>query len=1135
MGNHVPYFKKGFPVWESLFYIFEPRSKPRHKPMPNKTSRCLALLVSVLLSCRHDNVREQPDTLFELLPATQTGVDFENTLKPDFNNNIFEYDYFYNGGGVAAADFDNDGRTDLFFSGNQTPGKLYLNQGDFKFADQTAQAGIATRGWCTGVSVADVNQDGWPDIYLCHAGLEHSPNQLFINSGKQADGKTRFSEQAKQYGLDYQGFSTQAAFFDYDKDGDLDMYLLNHFHEKKNPNYPKDKVLDGSSPSNDKLFKNNGNDTFSEVSKTSGITTEGFGLGIAIADLNRDGWPDIYVANDFAYDDLIYINNRNGTFTENANRYLRHTSRFSMGCDIADFNNDLLPDIFVADMLPDDNQRQKTMSIGVTNDVFEFSLRQGYLPQYSRNTLQLNNGVMPDGQMSFSEIGQLAGVYKTDWSWSALFADADDDGWKDLFVSNGIPKDITNLDFTTYRSQEFGKEGYDYNKVKKRLLEKSEALENVDKPNFVFKNNRDLTFSDESKPWGLAEKGFSNGAVFADLDNDGDLDLVNNNLNAKAFVFRNNGNALLENHYLNLKLTGHFSQGAKIAISHNGKRQFIEHSLYRGFQSTQEDLVHFGLGKDTLVGVLEIQWPDGSYQKLTNIRANQRLVVEYKNALEKTGGLGFFKDTISKAPVFTDITAKSGIDFTHQEDAFEDFNLEPLLPHRFSRNGPYLASGDVDGNGLEDFWMGGAARIAGKLFLQQKGGRFTAKDMPDPGFEDAEGLLFDADGDRDLDLHVVSGGNEYNPLTATYQDRLYFNDGKGNFELNPAALPVEYASGSCVKACDFDRDGDLDLFVGGRVVPTQYPLPAQSFILQNNGKGQFTDITEIVSPGLAKPGMVTTALWSDFDDDGWPDLIVTGEFMPVVFFKNGKGKSLVPTASGTQTGFYFSLAAGDFDRDGDTDYLAGNLGLNSKFKVSEKEPLSVYAKDLDNNGRLETIMSYFVNGSECTVASRDALAMQYPAIKGKFNDYTSFANASFDQVLPLAQRTDALVLKATGFASVYMENKGNGKFTTRQLPVQAQFSTVQAMAVRDFDRDGNLDVLAAGNFYSPDFMTGRYDASIGLLLKGNGKGGFRPLPARQSGVHLSGDVRSLAPLKLNGQPVWVVGTNSAKLRVLAPR
>ncbi|QHT67380.1 VCBS repeat-containing protein [Rhodocytophaga rosea] len=1092
----------------------------------------LGVLIALLSSCRDSDKQKTEETLFELISSQRSGIFFENTLKPDFDNNIFEYDYFYNGGGVAAADFNNDGLTDLFFSGNQVAGKLYMNKGNFQFEDITGASGIQTSGWCTGVSVADVNGDGWPDIYVSHAGLSHSPNQLFISSGKQQEGgKVKFLEKAKEYGLDYQGFSTQAAFFDYDRDGDLDMYLLNHFHEKKNPNYPKTKTLDGSAPSNDKLFRNNENTTFTEVGRASGIINEGFGLGIAISDLNHDNWPDIYVANDYAYDDLVYINNGDGTFTEKARQYIKHTSRFAMGCDIADFNNDLLPDIYVVDMLPNDNKRQKLMSIGISNYVFNYSLQQGYLPQYSRNTLQLHNGLLPNGDISFSEIGQLAGVYKTDWSWSALFADLDNDGWKDLFVSNGIPKDITNIDFTMYRSGQFNRSSYDYDEVKRQLIKELEKLETVDKPNFVFRNKGDLTFEDKSRAWGLDKKGFSNGTVLADLDNDGDLDLVTNNINAEPFVFRNNSEQFHKNNYLALRLKGHFSQGTKVKVVHGRNQQYLEHNPYRGFQSTQEDKMHIGLGEDTLLTILEIVWPDGRYQQITGIVANQTLILEHGNAGAKPVDFSIVTDTMSASPLFTDITASAGLDIIHQENKFEDFNLEPLVPHRFSRNGPQLASGDMNGDELQDFWMSGAASIAGKLFFQQNDGTFISKDMPDPGFEDAQGSLFDADNDKDLDLYVVSGGNEYNPLTATYQDRLYLNDGRGNFIRSERSMPVEYASGSCVQPADFDGDGDTDLFVGGRVVPGRYPLIPESFILLNDGKGNFTNITQKVCPVLSRVGMVTDALWIDIDNDHFPELMVVGEFMPVSIFKNNKGLTLEKIESSSlseRSGWWYSIEKGDFDGDGDQDFIAGNLGLNNRWNAT---PVRLYAKPLSDISVLP-IITYFLDKQEYTLAGRDQIASVYPAIKARFNNYQSFAIQTFAGIFPKEETASFNRLEANEMRSMYIENKGNWQFLFHPLPIEAQFAPVQSIQTGDFNNDGNRDVLLFGNDHTPDFMTGRYDASPSLVLIGNGYGQFTKLPYSHSGFFIQEDTRSSIEIEVKGKKSFVIGSNAAPLRII---
>ena len=1081
----------------------------------------------MILSCRSGEVS---NPLFKDLPASQTGIRFENRLQPISTNNILEYDYFYMGGGVAAADFDNDGLTDLYFSGNQVSGKLYRNRGDFSFEDISQAAGVTTKDWCSGVAVADVNTDGWQDIYVCHAGLNNTPNQLFINRGKQSDGSIRFSEQAHAYGVDFKGFTTQAAFLDYDKDGDLDLFLLTHYHEKINPNFPKVKVTDGSSPSSDKLYRNEGNGHFSDVSIPAGVTTEGFGLGVAISDVNQDGWPDIYVSNDFAYDDNLYMNGQ-GTFAESAHRFLRHTARFAMGCDVADFNNDSYPDILTVDMMPDDNRRQKLMGSGTSNELYNLSLRQGYLPQYSRNMLQLNNG---DG--SFSEIGQLAGIHKTDWSWSALFADLDNDGWKDIYITNGIPRDVTDNDFTAYRDAESQMIDGRYEMVRERLLKRVEELEPVDKPNFVFQNNGgrqpgDLTFTDQSQTWGLNKRGFSNGAVYADLDNDGDLDLVTNNLNAPASVFRNQSELYNKNHYLRIKLTGRVSTGTKVRVVTGKLEQFAEYNPYRGFQSSQEPNLHFGLGQKDLVDTVEVIWPDGKRQVLTALPANQSLTLEYQQAQELTTDFSFGQLASTNQPVpFQTLPLQSGLSYVHSENDYEDFNNEPLLPHRFSRGGPYMATGDLNGDGREDMWIGGPARVAGSLFFQQANGKFIQRPMPDPGFEDAGGVLFDADGDTDLDLFVVSGGNEYNPMTAAYQDRLYINDGKGNLSRRKDLVPIEYASGSCARAADFDRDGDIDLFVGGRVLPNGYPQAPESFMLRNDGQGRFVNATQALAPEIAQVGMVTDGIWTDINKDTWPDLVVVGEFMPITVFKNEKGH-LKRWYHSADSGWWNCVATGDFDQDGDADFVVGNAGLNNKFRPTAEQPVSVYAVPYGTS--VQPVLSYFLNGQEVTLAGRDQLVGRLPALKKTVLTYHQFAQAGLTDLF----KDDELKtsLKAGTFASVYLRNDGVSadgtlQLVTSPLPLMAQLAPLTDFNVEDVNGDGYLDVLAIGNQFTSDFMTGRYDASCGLVLLGNGRGKFLTLTPNQSGVHLSGDMKSLVKLQVNGQPRWLVGTNAAPMQ-----
>jgi hypothetical protein len=1088
----------------------------------------------LFLSCvsRTGNIVNLPEskTLFESVAAEETGISFRNTLIPDYDLNAAEYNYYYNGGGVAAADFNNDGLTDLYFTGNQVSGKLYLNRGNFQFEDVTLKAGVQTGNWATGVAVADINNDGLADMYISYAGYKdplRRKHQLFINKDKDAAGIPLFEEEAEKYGLADTSYTAQSCFFDFDRDGDPDMVMINHVQDKTNPNYPKQKDDRIHTPECPKLYRNDSGH-FTDISTLAGLTQKGYGLGVCISDINQDGWPDIYITNDFSFDDALYINNWNSTFTESLKKYIRHTSRFSMGCDIADYNNDSYPDILTLDMLPDSSYRQKMMNGAMNNDRFNYSLSLGYTPQYSRNMLQLNNGPDANGQYNYSEIGQLAGVFKTDWSWAPLFADFDNDGWKDLFISNGIPLDVTNNDYILFRDNAI-KNFTNYSSLKKIILGKLKTLVQVEKSNFIFKNQGDLRFTDQSLAWGMDKKGFHNGAVYADLDNDGDLDLVTNDINNYASVFRNNCNTRLNNNYIRIKLTGPYSIGAKISIDCSGKKQFLEHNTIRGFQSSQDPIEHFGLGRDSIINILKIVWLDGKTQQFKNVRANQLLILDHKNAVsENEAGKISVPQTL-----FKDVTDTSPVNFTHFETPFEDFDYEPLLPHRFSREGPGMAVGDVDRNGLEDLWIGGPDHIPGKLFLQQENRTFLSENMPDSIPEDAGGVFFDANGDKWPDLYVVSGGNEFKPNSASYQDRLYINDGKGNLKRDMDALQKETSSGSCVVANDFNKDKATDLFVGGRVIPGNYPLPPRSLLLQNDGKGRFRDVTESVCPELMNIGLVTAAIWSDFDSDGWTDLIVTGEWMPVAFFKNTNGKlkrwKNNPVLD-SSTGWWFSIAEGDFDNDSDIDYIVGNLGLNNKFNVSPQTPLSVYTKDFDGNGTTESIITYFLNGKEYPVADRDQIILDLPSIKNKFDNYDKFARADFSQIFSKENLKNAIHQNATCFASVYLENKGNGKFDMTPLPTEAQFSVIQSIQVKDFDGDGKPDAVINGNYFSPDYYTGRYDASYGLLLKGNGKGGFTPVPSSVSGISIVGDSRASAIIRIKNSPYMLVGINSGKLR-----
>ncbi|HVK97627.1 MAG TPA: VCBS repeat-containing protein, partial [Flavisolibacter sp.] len=1079
--------------------------------------------------------------LFNLLPSSYTGISFANHLTENDTLNILNQANIYNGGGVGIGDFNNDGLPDIYFAGNMVSNKLYLNRGTMKFDDVTQASGVSGEGrWCTGVSVVDINADGWLDIYVA-ASFTKDPllrtNLLYISQGLNENGIPTFRESAAAYGLNDNGLSTQGYFFDYDSDGDLDLYLVtNELYDPKTPIRFRPKVMDGTAKNTDRLYRNNGNGTFTNVSREAGISIEGWGHAAAISDFNMDGWPDIYIANDFVSNDVLYINNGNGTFTNKISDYFKHTAWNAMGTDVVDINNDGYPDVISLEMLPEDNLRKKRMLSG--NEYYNYfnSSQYGYQHQYVRNVLQLNSGMTTLGHPVFTDVSFMSGVYQTDWSWCPLVADFDNDGFRDMIITNGLPRDVTDLDYIAYDNKQGGG-------TANLSLSMAHTLPVVNISNYAFKNKNGLLFENVTEAWGLNKSSFSNGAIYADLDNDGDLDVVVNNINNEAFIYENTGNNTREKalgNTVTIKLVGRGQNlggiGAKVNIYYGDKQQYYEHQPFRGYLSTVDHKAHFGVGAIKVIDSVKVKWPDGTSELLTNVKLNQITTVDQKNATTAT------KVFQKKAPLFTNAAATYGISYKPEERDFIDYNIQPTLPHKLSQYGPGIAVGDIDKNGFDDFYISGTSGNPGKFFMQDKNG-FTidstrisraANELQ----EEMGVLFFDADGDGDLDLYAVSGSYEIPPNHAVSQDRLFINDGKGNFKLSATALPKETTNGSCVRAADFDGDGDLDLFVGGRVVSGAYPTAPQSFFLRNVA-GKFIDVTQQLCPQLQKLGMITDALWTDFDKDGKIDLVVTGEWMPVTFLKNTGTSFVILSNTGVEqySGWWNSIVSGDFDNDGDVDYIVGNLGLNSSYTATAKEPMTLLAKDLDNNGSLDAMIFCYMKGDDgkrrpYPMHTKDDLTSQLISIRKAYPTYKSYGLASMDDFWPAKDRQNATKKTATLLQTSYLENKGNGKFILKPLPLEAQTAPVYGMIAEDVDGDGNLDIMMVGNDYGMEPYSGRHDAFNGLVLKGGGNGTFSAFSVEESGFFVKGDGKGLARIHTSkNEDIWIATQNADSLLV----
>ena len=1088
--------------------------------------------------------------IFSTLPASETGINFTNTISETPEMFLYRYENLYVGTGVSIGDINNDGLPDIYFNSTLGSNKLYLNLGNFKFKDITESAGVSDSvGIKTGVNMVDINNDGYLDIFICKSGYK-DPNLrkkvLYINNKNNS-----FTNRAAEYGLDDPSFTMQAYFFDYDRDGDKDVFFVDHpIDFSKTMTIPativKGQLVYVEDTNtvyvSDRLFENR-NGKFVDVTKKAGLITHAFGLSASIADVNNDGWPDIYLANDFNKPDKLFINNGNGTFTDKLQSQIGHISFSAMGSDVSDINNDGLEDIFVVDMAVEDPVRQKQLfAVNQNYDKFQLLLKYGLYYQYPHNSLQLNNG-----NGTYSEIANYAGVAETEWSWAPLIADFDNDGWKDMYITNGLKRDMTDWDYKVFildsviNSMNQGK-SVDMNKW-------LQSMPQVPVKNYFYHNNGSLKFDNYKDLWSDAPGSFSSGAAYADLDNDGDLDLVTNNVDGVAFVLKNNIRELNPaSHYLRFrfyKSPGSFDEvyGTTVKLTNaKGQIQLQHYHPQHGFLSNMEHVLHFGTGEDTHITRAEITFPNQKKIILENVNTDQVLTLYESNAVSTTAATSAITKTI-----FKDITAQGNLKYTQAEDDFIDFKREPLIPYKCSRKGPYYAKADVNGDKLEDIYIGGAAGFEGKLMMQNANGSFTEKKQAvitaDKKYEDMGALFFDADGDGDMDLYVVSGGAEFAPGDKLYQDRLYKNDGKGNFSAATNALPAEGFNGSCVTAFDYDGDGDLDLFIGGHVLPGKFPKPERSMLLQNN-KAVFTDVTNQVAEALLSPGIVNQAVWADVDGDGKNELTISGEWMPMEIFGIENGRFVkkqntvhitLPSKKDTTismdafSGWWYNMKAEDIDKDGKMDFVFGNRGLNSNMKANINEPCTVYAKDFDNNGSYDAILGFYQWGKCYPLYSRDQLIDQVPSMRKKFVRYKDYSGKTMDQILTATEKANMEVFKTNFFESGVLMNEGNNTFRFIPFPEKAQFSTINDMVIDDIDGDGIKDILVCGNSNDPAVMTGVYDATSALLLKGSGAGNFTAVPAFEDGLNVKGESRKMVYLKDKGMFIFLKNNAAAQL------
>jgi hypothetical protein len=1098
----------------------------------------------MLLGCQSDKqVSETESTkkppLFTLLSSTETGVEFQNILQENPQISYFDNPYVYNGGGVAVGDINNDGLPDLYFVSNIFSNKLYLNKGNFKFEDISVSAGIeASRGFKTGVAMVDLNNDGWLDIYVCRS---HHPDPavradfVYINNKDLT-----FTEKSKDIGIKDNAYTTHVTFLDYDRDGDLDIYQLNHPSDfdlgirvrlKLDKNQNLVRRLDPDSPDHsDHLYRNKGDGTFEDVSALAGIVNSAFGLSTSLTDVNNDGYTDIYVANDFIDPDMFYINNRDGTFTDRVYEYVKHTSQNSMGSDLADFNNDGYEDLITVDMLAETNQRQKLMTTSMVLDRYETLLQYGYGHQFMRNALQLNNG-----NGTFSEIGWLASVAATEWSWSSLFADFDNDGWKDLFISNGIRRDMTDSEYIQFKRdtlESLAKTGDPY--VTAQTMQKwLDRMPQVKVHNYMYRNKGDLQFENVSDSWGLGLKTFSNGMVYADLDVDGDLDLITNDLDSAVLIYRNESNKLLNHRYLQFALKGTpknpFGIGTKVTVYAQGQLQYQELKVSRGFLSSVEPVLHFGLGTATQADSVFIRWPDGQGQRMESIASNQRIIVSYDPA-KRVASQKKEKQTFLLKEVYP-----TGVSFEHKENRFNDFEVERLLPHKFSKSGPGISTADVNADGYEDFFVGGAKGQPASIYLQDAKGEFTSTKQPflqaDSSFEDVASLFMDIDQDKDIDLMVVSGGYEFGKSSDKYQTRLYLNNGTGVF--SKQSLPAINSNGSCIASADMDNDGDIDIFIGSNIVPGSYGMNPRSYLLRNEN-GQFFDVTEEFSAGLPNIGMVTAALWTELNGDEYPELVVVGEWMPVSIFENKRGEvfenTTIQWGLEKSSGWWNCVVSFDADGDGDMDLATGNLGWNSLLKVSESLPMELFASDFDGNGTDEAVICSYIGGTSWPLPRREVMVQQVPSLKKKFVRFEKYSKSTIHEFFEPEKLRKAIHKQVFTLTSALWLNH-QGTFIPISLPTEAQVSPVNTIQAIDMNHDGIQDLILAGNNFGIQVELGRYDAGNGLVLLGQKEPGkYQPLSIAQSGLFVPGEVRDSELIRIKSKQHLMFANNKGVIQ-----